>query len=77
MTPALITIDLQRYYLEVFHERWERSPLVIARELRDRFEQSGARSIRQFCRGMGEDWSVTQFPRPQFPTPSRSRRRPS
>ncbi len=44
--------------LEVFRERQERSPLVIARDFQERFEQSGARSVRQFCRDEGEDWSV-------------------
>ena len=44
--------------LEVFRERQERSPLIIAREFQERFEQSNAKSIRQFCRDEGEDWSV-------------------
>jgi hypothetical protein len=44
--------------LEAFRERQERSPLVVARQLRERFAQSGAKSIRQFCRDEDEDWSV-------------------
>ena len=48
--------DLRR--LEVFRERRERSPLVVAREFQERLEQSGAKSVRQFCRDTNEDWSV-------------------
>lgn len=44
--------------LQVFHERKERSPLLIARDLRERFRKSGATSIRQFCRDEGADRSV-------------------
>lgn len=44
--------------LEVFRERQERSPLVIARELRERLEQSRAKSVRQFCRDTNENGSV-------------------
>jgi hypothetical protein len=44
--------------LEVFRERQKRSPLGIARELHERFDQSGAKSVRQFCRDEGENWSV-------------------
>ena len=44
--------------LKVFHERQERSPLLIARHFLECIEQSGAKSIRRFCRDEGKDWSV-------------------
>ncbi len=39
-------------------ERQERSPLAVARQYQERLGRSGAKSVRQFCRETGEDWSV-------------------